>query len=62
VLRRFLREVAGIAPSWNHRVHRDDTIDSVRAQVDDGRAICGLSGGVDSAVAAALVQRAIGTG
>jgi len=60
VLRRFLREVAGIAPSWTTASIIDDTVDAIRAQVGDGRAICGLSGGVDSAVAAALVQRAIG--
>jgi GMP synthase (glutamine-hydrolysing) len=60
VLRRFLREVAGIAPSWTTASIIDDTVDAIRAQVGDGRAICGLSGGVDSAVAAALVQRAVG--
>jgi GMP synthase (glutamine-hydrolysing) len=60
VLERFLREVAGIAPSWTTASIVNDTIDAVRAQVGAGRAICGLSGGVDSAVAAALVQRAIG--
>jgi GMP synthase (glutamine-hydrolysing) len=60
VLRRFLHEIAGIAPGWTTSSIINDTIDAVRAQVGDGRAICGLSGGVDSAVAAALVQRAIG--
>jgi GMP synthase (glutamine-hydrolysing) len=60
VLRRFLREIAGIAHGWTTSSIIEDTIDAVRAQVGDGRAICGLSGGVDSAVAAALVQRAIG--
>jgi len=60
VLRRFLRDIAGIAPSWTTASIVSDTIDAVRQQVGDGRAICGLSGGVDSAVAAALVQRAIG--
>ena len=45
----------------DHRVdHRREQVEAVRAQIGDGRAICGLSGGVDSAVAAALVQRAIG--
>jgi GMP synthase (glutamine-hydrolysing) len=61
VLRRFLHEVAGIAPGWTTSSIIDDTVDAVRAQVGEGRAICGLSGGVDSAVAAALVQRAIGS-
>jgi GMP synthase (glutamine-hydrolysing) len=60
VLRRFLHEVAGITPSWTTSSIIEDTVAAVRAQVGDGRAICGLSGGVDSAVAAALVQRAIG--
>ncbi len=60
VLRRFLQEIAGIPHSWTTSSIIDDTITAVRAQVGDGRAICGLSGGVDSAVAAALVQRAIG--
>jgi GMP synthase (glutamine-hydrolysing) len=60
VLERFLHDVAGVAPGWTTASIIDDTIAAVRAQVGDGRAICGLSGGVDSAVAAALVQRAIG--
>jgi len=60
VLRRFLRDIAGITPGWTTSSIIDDTIAAVRAQVGGGRAICGLSGGVDSAVAAALVQRAIG--
>jgi GMP synthase (glutamine-hydrolysing) len=60
VLVRFLREIAGIAPSWTTASIIDDTVEAIRAQVGSGRAICGLSGGVDSSVAAALVQRAIG--
>lgn len=60
VLRRFLHEIAGITPGWTTSSIIEDTIAAVQAQVGDGRAICGLSGGVDSAVAAALVQRAIG--
>ena len=60
VLRRFLHEMAGIGPGWTTSSIIDETVTAVRAQVGDGRAICGLSGGVDSAVAAALVQRAIG--
>jgi GMP synthase (glutamine-hydrolysing) len=60
VLARFLHEVAGIAPGWTTSSIIDETVAAVRAQVGAGRAICGLSGGVDSAVAAALVQRAIG--
>jgi GMP synthase (glutamine-hydrolysing) len=60
VLRRFLRDVAGIRPQWTTSSIVDDQVDRVAAQVGGGRAICGLSGGVDSAVAAALVHRAIG--
>ncbi len=60
VLTRFLHEFAGIAPDWTPAGIAEALIEQVRAQVGDGHAICGLSGGVDSAVAAALVQRAIG--
>ena len=60
VLRRFLHEIAGVTPGWTTASIIDDSVAAVRAQVGDGRAVCGLSGGVDSAVAAALVQRAIG--
>ena len=60
VLERFLREIAGVPATWTTSSIIDDTVEAVRAQVGDGTAICGLSGGVDSAVAAALVQRAIG--
>ncbi|GAA1355129.1 glutamine-hydrolyzing GMP synthase [Saccharothrix algeriensis] len=60
VLRRFLHEIAGIRPQWTTSSIVDEQVARVRAQVGDGKAICGLSGGVDSAVAAALVQRAIG--
>jgi GMP synthase (glutamine-hydrolysing) len=60
VLSRFLHDFAGIGPSWTPANIADSLIEAVREQIDDGHAICGLSGGVDSAVAAALVQRAIG--
>ena len=60
VLRRFLHEIAGIRPQWTTASIVDDTVAAIREQIGDGRAICGLSGGVDSAVAAALVHRAIG--
>ncbi|MGB6206444.1 glutamine-hydrolyzing GMP synthase [Mycobacterium sp.] len=60
VLSRFLHEFAGIAPDWTPAGIASALIEQVRNQVGDGHAICGLSGGVDSAVAAALVQRAIG--
>ncbi len=60
VLSRFLHEFAGIGATWTAANIADALVEQVRAQIAGGRAICGLSGGVDSAVAAALVQRAIG--
>jgi GMP synthase (glutamine-hydrolysing) len=60
VLSRFLHEFAGIGATWTPANIADALVEQVRSQIGDGRAICGLSGGVDSAVAAALVQRAIG--
>jgi GMP synthase (glutamine-hydrolysing) len=60
VLRRFLHDIAGIRPSWTTANVVVDTVDAIRSQVGDGLALCGLSGGVDSAVAAALVHRGIG--
>ena len=60
VLSRFLHEFAGIGSTWTAANIADALVEQVRNQIGDGRAICGLSGGVDSAVAAALVQRAIG--
>jgi len=59
ILRRFL-EAAGCKPTWTMLNIVEEQTERVREQVGTGRAICGLSGGVDSAVAAALVQRAIG--
>jgi GMP synthase (glutamine-hydrolysing) len=60
VLSRFLHEFAGIDAAWTPANIADALIEQVRSEIGDGHAICGLSGGVDSAVAAALVQRAIG--
>ncbi|CAM3798120.1 glutamine-hydrolyzing GMP synthase [Smaragdicoccus niigatensis] len=60
VLSRFLHEIAGLPGAWTASNIANALIEQVREQVGDGHAICGLSGGVDSAVAAALVQRAIG--
>ncbi len=60
VLRRFLHDIAGVRPQWTTASIVDEQVTRIREQIGDGRAICGLSGGVDSAVAAALVQKAIG--
>ncbi|APT90081.1 GMP synthase [Corynebacterium sphenisci DSM 44792] len=60
VLTRFLDDIAGLERTWTAANIAEELIEQVREQVGAGRAICGLSGGVDSAVAAALVQRAIG--
>jgi GMP synthase (glutamine-hydrolysing) len=60
VLSRFLHEFAGIGATWTPANIAETLVEAVREQIGDGHAICGLSGGVDSAVAAALVQRAIG--
>jgi GMP synthase (glutamine-hydrolysing) len=60
VLTNFLVDICGCEPNWSAASVIEDQIERVRAQVGDGRAICGLSGGVDSSVAALLVHRAIG--
>ena len=60
VIVRFLHDLAGCSADWTMANFVDDAVADIRAQVGEGRAICGLSGGVDSAVAAALVHKAIG--
>ncbi|MEQ8719617.1 MAG: glutamine-hydrolyzing GMP synthase [Acidimicrobiales bacterium] len=60
MLERFLSGPCGSSRSWTPAEIIDEAVEAIRAQVGDGRAICGLSGGVDSAVAAALVHKAIG--
>jgi len=60
VLEHFLHDIAGIEPTWTSASVIDEQVESIRAQVGDKLVICGLSGGVDSAVAAALVHRAVG--
>ncbi|MDX5399949.1 MAG: glutamine-hydrolyzing GMP synthase, partial [Actinomycetes bacterium] len=59
-LEHFLYEGAGIAPTWTPGNVIAEQVERIRGQVGTGRVICGLSGGVDSSVAAALVQRAVG--
>ncbi|MBY0442703.1 MAG: glutamine-hydrolyzing GMP synthase [Mycobacteriaceae bacterium] len=60
VLSRFLHDFAGLGADWTPANIAQVLVEQVRSQIGAGHAICGLSGGVDSAVAAALVQRAVG--
>jgi GMP synthase (glutamine-hydrolysing) len=60
VLQRFVYEVCGCQPTWTTGAFIAEATARIRAQVGSGRVICGLSGGVDSAVAAVLVHRAVG--
>ena len=60
VLRRFVVDIAGIKPNWFPQSFIEQTVEQVREQVGDRHALCALSGGVDSAVAATLVGRAMG--
>jgi GMP synthase (glutamine-hydrolysing) len=60
LLQRFLYEGCGARPTWTHHSIIEQSVDAIHAQVGDQKVICGLSGGVDSSVAAALVQKAIG--
>jgi GMP synthase (glutamine-hydrolysing) len=60
ILTRFLRDVVGAKEKWSPASVIDEQVTAIRAQVGESRAICGLSGGVDSATAALLVHRAIG--
>ena len=60
LLRRFLYDVCGCEPTWTMASIIDTQVAAVRAQVGADRVICGLSGGVDSSVAAALVHQAVG--
>ncbi|MGH8795078.1 MAG: glutamine-hydrolyzing GMP synthase, partial [Stackebrandtia sp.] len=60
VLRHFLYDVAGLKPTWTMSNVIDEQTEAIRRQVGDKNVLCGLSGGVDSAVAAALVHHAVG--
>jgi GMP synthase (glutamine-hydrolysing) len=60
LLRNFVQNIAGIKPDWNMKAFRAEEIAKIRKQVGKGRVICGLSGGVDSSVAAVLIHEAIG--
>jgi GMP synthase (glutamine-hydrolysing) len=60
LLKHFLYDVCGCRPSWTMTSVIEQSVEAIRAQVGDEQVICGLSGGVDSAVAAAIVHKAIG--
>ncbi|MEI7442544.1 MAG: glutamine-hydrolyzing GMP synthase [Actinomycetes bacterium] len=60
ILTHFLYDIAGLSPDWTTAGIVDEQVARIKAQVGDAQVICGLSGGVDSAVAAALVHKAVG--
>ncbi len=60
LIRNFVREIVGAKGDWTMAAYRDEAIRKIREQVGTGRVICGLSGGVDSSVAALLIHEAIG--
>jgi GMP synthase (glutamine-hydrolysing) len=60
LLRNFVRKIAGAKGDWTMRAFKEEAMEKIRVQVGKGRVICGLSGGVDSSVAAVLIHEAIG--
>src|SRR5690606_4676586 len=59
-LRNFTHKIAGLSGDWTMAAFREEMVQKIRDQVGEGRVICGLSGGVDSSVAAVLIHEAIG--